>query len=620
MKRWFTRLPIHRKLVVMALLVSTVALVIANTGLTIIDAWRYRTTAFDEAVSAARVIAENTAASVRFKDVEGARGSLESLRVRPSVTRACLYLAEGPLFAQFTRSSDLACPPRQPPASDRQMSHVAGAAPVTSNDRIIGTVIVERDLSDLWTRLVVAGLTSLAMLILAGSAALLLADRLNRTVSGPITQLAAAARAIRPDDHSFAPPQVAASDDEIGDLVRAFSEMLRRVQTASAEREQLLVREREASRLKDEFLAAVSHELRTPLNAIVGWVQILTTTAASEQTVARGIAAIARNARAQTRVIEDLVDVSRFATGKMNIRFDPVDFREVIDNAVEVSRAAADASGVALRVDVGRDPCLVNGDRDRLQQVVWNLLSNAIKFTLAGGTIDVVLAPVDDVVELRVIDSGGGIPASFLPHVFDRFRQADGSMTREHGGLGLGLAIVKELTELHGGTVAASSEGVGRGSTFTIRLPRMAGTRPERSAAGRRPFGDAASPLAGLHIVAADDNEDSLDVLAEMLSAAGACVRVVAGGAAAIREWEREPADVFLCDLAMPGLDGFEVLKAIRRIDDRDGRRTPAVALTAHVSDDYRRESLRAGFDAHLSKPFDAAHLAAALATLTGRR
>ena len=302
MRRWFTRLPIHRKLVVMALLVTTVALLIANLGLLVIDAWRYRSTAFDEAVSTARVIAENTAAAVAFKDLEVARSSLESAGVRPTIRRACLYFADETLFAGFARAPEFECPRRQPTHSP--FSVVIGTGPVVSNKRIIGTVYVERDLTDLWTRVAVAGFTGIGMLLPAGAAALLLAHRLNRMVSEPIVELAAAARAIRPTDDRFVAPAVQAGDDEIGDLVRAFSEMLRRVQSANTEREQLLAREREASRLKDEFLAAVSHELRTPLTAIMGWVQILTTTTLTKRRspkVLRALRAMPRPRRGSSR-------------------------------------------------------------------------------------------------------------------------------------------------------------------------------------------------------------------------------------------------------------------------------------------------------------------------------
>ena len=615
MKRWFARLPIHRKLVVVALVVTTVALMIATAGLMAIDLWRYRSSAFDEAISLARVLAENTAAAVRFADEDAARDSLQTVRVRPTIRLACLYGADDALFAAYARSADVPCPPALTAGAEWPI--VTGTASVVSNNRIVGTVYVERDLSDLWTRAAVAGLTGLGMLVLAAGAAFVLAYRLHRTISAPIAQLAASARAMRPDDERFALPGMATQEDEIGDLVRSFAELLRRVHDANAEREQLLAREREASRLKDEFLAAVSHELRTPLNAILGWVQILTTTTASEQTVAKAIASIARNAQAQTRVIEDLVDVSRIVTGKLHVRFDPVDLREVVHHAVDAIRPAAQTKGVRVTADVPDAAFLVNGDRDRLQQVVWNLLSNAIKFTPARGDVSVTLRSSGHVFEIEVADTGAGIPPSFLPSVFDRFRQADGSMTREHGGLGLGLAIVKELTELHGGSVRVASAGVGAGSTFTIRLPHLAGLHsPELPGTAAAPGLDA--PLEGVHVLAVDDNQDSLDVIVAALSGRGARVRVAASGEAALREWEREPADVLVCDLAMPALDGFAVLRAIRQKDAARGRRTAAIAVTAHASEAYQAKTREAGFDAHVSKPYQVSELVRAVSAALG--
>ena len=386
--------------------------------------------------------------------------------------------------------------------------------------------------------------------------------------------------------------------------------MLRRVAEANAalrrrevEREELLRREREASRLKDEFLAAVSHELRTPLNAIVGWVQILATTTTDPETMAKGIASIARNARAQTRVIEDLVDVSRIVAGKLHLRTDAVDLRDAVEGAVDVVRGPVQAKHIQLTVDVPNHPCLVNGDRDRLQQVLGNLLSNAIKFTGPGGDIAIGLRPIAAAYEVSVTDNGVGIQPDFLPFVFDRFRQADGSLTREHGGLGLGLAIVKELTSLHGGTVAVDSAGRGKGSTFSIRIPALieglSAAVPQEA-----PRAQVPQPLDGLRVLAVDDNPDSLELLDVALSAAGARVRTAASGAAALALLDRETPDVLLCDLAMPDMDGFEMLERIRQRRGVSGAGIPAVALSAHATAEHRARSRRAGFYEHVAKPF----------------
>jgi CheY-like chemotaxis protein len=395
-------------------------------------------------------------------------------------------------------------------------------------------------------------------------------------------------------------------------MFRRVGEANDELRRRDAEREGLLAREREASRLKDEFLAAVSHELRTPLNAIMGWVQILNTTTADERTLQKALASIARNARAQTRVIEDLVDVSRMVTGKLTLRCDAIDLRTAVEGAVDVMRPSAQAKSVALAVSVPATVCLVNGDRDRLQQVVWNLLSNAVKFTAPGGAVSVAIHAVDATWEVDVTDTGAGIPPEFLPFVFDRFRQADGSMTREHGGLGLGLAIVKELTEMHGGSVAVSSRGTGQGATFRVRLPALldAADHPQ-SAPMEVP--EPPDALAGVRVLAVDDNLDALDVLAMTLRSAGAEVQTVSNGAEAIATWEREPADVLLCDLAMPEMDGFEVLRRIREHDARRGRQVCAVALSAHAGAADMARSGRAGFCRHLTKPYRTSELVRAI-------
>ena len=633
MKRWFERLPIHRKLVGVAVAVTAVALLLAMTGLVVVDAWRFRATAGREHTSLAEVLAENTAATILFKDPPNAYASLATVAARPSIRRACLYsTAEGTgvtLFAGYARSPELACP-ATPPA-DGGWNIVQGVAMVRHEGKNLGLVYVEGDLTDLRTRVMVGVLTSLVMLLLAGGLAFAMAYWLNRAISQPIASLAAAARTIGADGQ---PPQLAempAGADEVGDLVRAFSEMLRRVREANAQlvesndllrqkeadRERLLAREREASRLKDEFLAAVSHELRTPLTAILGWAQILTSTPASDEVRARAVASIARNARAQTRVIEDLVDVSRIVSGKLHLQLEPMDLRDAVDGALEVIRPAALAKQLDLRVEVPPEVCLVHGDRDRLQQVIWNLLSNAVKFTPPGGTITVRLSEHDGSYWLDVTDTGVGIAPEFVRFVFDRFRQADGSITREHRGLGLGLAIVKELTELHGGTVVASSPGVNRGARFTVQLPQLHPFGPQSGDVGPSKPRPVANALAGVRVLAVDDNADAREVLMATLEGTGAEVRVADSGAAAVREWDRQDADLLICDLAMPEMDGFAVLDAIR--SRANGRVTPAIALSAHVSGDYQLRTRTAGFDFHLGKPYDAAELVRLALAALGR-
>jgi signal transduction histidine kinase/ActR/RegA family two-component response regulator len=635
MKQWFDHLPIHRKLVVTTLLVTGTALLAVTAGVILLDVWRYRGAAAADIRSVAEVIADNSQAAAAFEDPNEAQTTVNSAALRPVVTRVCLYLASGRLFAQYERSAAYPCTSGIP--DERHWYTIGDTAEVRRSGRLVGHVYAERDYSDLGDSIAMTALAGLVMLLLAALLAYAVAQRVQRTVSAPIVELADAARTIG-EERRFEVPGIHAAPDEVGALVRAFTGMVDRVRDASEElqrsnealrqevderrrvereREALLLREREASRLKDEFLAAVSHELRTPLNAILGWVQILASTSPSAETTRKAIASIVRNAHAQTRVIEDLIDVSRIATGKLTLRVQDLDLRRPVEAAVDVVRTAAEAKHIALSVSVPPTPPLVRGDPDRLQQVVWNLLSNAVKFTPPGGRVEVALEEAGNDVRIRVGDTGIGIPAHFLPHVFDRFRQADGSLTREHGGLGLGLAIVKELTELHGGSVAVTSDGAGHGATFMVTLPRAAvrGPGDARIAAAAPRQAD----LAGVRVLAVDDNPDALDIVSLALTAAGASVHRATRGVDAIRQWEHGPMDVLICDLAMPDMSGFDVLVAIRQRDAARGQATRAIALSAHASQAHLDESRAAGFERHIAKPFDTEVLVRAVAEAVGR-
>jgi len=627
MKRWFDTLPVHRKLVAMALATTMLAMVAATAGLIALDVWRYRIAAADDVESLAQVIAENTAAALFFEDPEAATETLATIRVRPTVTRVCLYLPNDTLFAWYQRDESWTCSPR--PQLAEGWSVFSARVPVTRHERIVGSVVAQRNLSDLGSRIAVTAGAGALMLVMAGALAFALAQRLHRSVSTPIVELAAAARNVGSPSHVI--PDIRTNPDEIGELVKALTGMMRRLQDANdglikeiderrrveAERETALLREREASRLKDEFLAAVSHELRTPLNAIVGWVQILKMGNPDAETLQKAVATIGRNAHAQARVIEDLVDVSRIVTGKLHLKFQALDLRVPVEAAAEINRPASFAKHLTLDVRLPVESCLVNGDEDRLQQVVSNLLSNAVKFSPAGGRIEVTLKTVAGAYEIRVTDTGIGIPPEFLPFVFERFRQSDGSMTREYGGLGLGLAIVKELTELHGGVVGVRSEGQGKGAQFVVRLPALVALDP----GALEPAAEATLPglaLAGLRVLAVDDNVDALDVLSATLAGAGAEVRVAQSGAAAIALWQTQPADVLVCDLAMPQMDGFEVLRELQLKSPNQAVR--AVALTAHASQDYVSRTTAAGFNGHVAKPYAAAQLIAAVAGAAARK
>jgi PAS domain S-box-containing protein len=406
----------------------------------------------------------------------------------------------------------------------------------------------------------------------------------------------------------------------------------RSLQQLLVERSQLLESERAArsqaerlSAAKDEFLALLSHELRTPLSAILGWTQVLRRSISKSEDLANGLEVIERNARAQTRLVEDLLDIHRITAGQMRLDVQPVMPYVFVQAAVESARPAADARGV--RIESILDPAAgpVSGDVNRLQQVVWNLVSNAIKFTPRGGRVQVVLRRVDSQVEISVIDTGVGIDANFLPHVFERFRQADASSTRKHGGLGLGLAIAKSIVELHGGTATASSPGEGQGATFIVQLPVSAvrrnplqiGARPSASQEATVPLVNA--DLSNTVVVVIDDDPDSLELIRRILSDGGATVIVAGSAAEGLALIERQQPDVLVSDIGMPQVDGYELMRKVRSFQARLGTRFPAIALTAYARTEDRTRALLAGFVAHVSKPVEAAELMATVAAVTGR-
>jgi PAS domain S-box-containing protein len=409
---------------------------------------------------------------------------------------------------------------------------------------------------------------------------------------------------------------------------------IRQRQRAEEERAQLLVQEQKAraeaenlNRLKDEFLSTVSHELRTPLNAILGWSQILRTNRVDEATMNRALETIERNARSQAQLIDDLLDISRIITGKIRLNVQTVELLSVIEAAIDTVRPAADAKNIRLQsvLDPAAGPVL--GDSERLQQIVWNLLSNAIKFTPKRGRVQVCLQRINSHVEIVVTDTGQGISAEFLPYVFERFRQADSSITRSFGGLGLGLAIVRQLVELHGGTVHAESPGEGQGATFTVKLPLMAigskAIEPERvhpAAGGSVPF-DCSPRLDGLRILIVDDDADIRALLIYTLEVCGAEVMAAASAdeAISVLTASSTPMDILISDIGMPDEDGYALLRRVRALEPENGGRIPAIALTAYARTQDRRAALLAGFQSHVAKPVEPAELIAVIANLAGR-
>jgi signal transduction histidine kinase/ActR/RegA family two-component response regulator/PAS domain-containing protein len=404
-------------------------------------------------------------------------------------------------------------------------------------------------------------------------------------------------------------------------------------QKAVEERSKLLESERaarsEAERIgatKDEFLATLSHELRTPLSAILGWSHVLRHGVRNSEDLQKGLEAIERNARAQTRLIEDLLDMSRITSGKVRLDIQPVPPISFIEAAVETVRPAADAKEIRLEKMLDPTAGPVSGDSNRLQQVVWNLLSNAIKFTPKGGKVQVVLERVNSHIEISVADTGVGINAAFLGHVFDRFRQADHSTTRTYGGLGLGLSIVKHLVELHGGTVRAQSDGEGRGSTFAVHLPvtvvrRASGKEPRLHPTAASGLVSDFRPLdlTGITVLVVDDEPDARLLLERVLTECRAHVIVAENGEAALQAVETHRPHVLVTDIGMPQMDGYELLRRIRALGEAKGGKLPAIALTAFARSEDRTRALRVGFQVHVSKPVEPSEIVATVASLVGR-
>jgi CheY-like chemotaxis protein/anti-sigma regulatory factor (Ser/Thr protein kinase) len=394
-----------------------------------------------------------------------------------------------------------------------------------------------------------------------------------------------------------------------------------------AERNELLESERaareaaqRAGRAKDEFLAVLSHELRTPLNAVFGWARLLQSKQLPQEHVSRAMDAIVRNADAQVRLIDDLLDLSRIGSGKMQLSMERVELTEVRQGALDAIRPSADEKGIRVIVDVDDDAGVIM----RLQQIMWNLLANAVKFTDRGGQILLRQHAVDGHVEIAVSDTGLGLAANLLPHVFDRFRQADGSSTRSYRGLGLGLALVKDLVQMHGGTVSAASAGAGQGSTFTVRLPMTPQLAATVAAAPTRPHLSEDMlrkivRLDGLCVVVTDDDPDALTLAETILGTAGAVVKTCSAAAAAVKLVAELRPDVLVSDLEMPDQDGYALIAAVRLLPPTGGGVTPAIALSAYGRPQDRSRALAAGFNMHVPKPVDPGELTAIVASLAGR-
>src|SRR5215469_10472067 len=404
---------------------------------------------------------------------------------------------------------------------------------------------------------------------------------------------------------------------------KALAEARKITDAANAERQRLLESERaarseaeRANRMKDEFLATLSHELRTPLNAVLGWATTLRVGSPRTRELAEGLEAIERNARAQAQIIEDLLDMSGIISGKVSLDVQRIDLPTIVAEAIETVRSAASAKGVRLETVIDPLNAPFSGDPNRLQQVFWNLLSNAIKFTPEGGRVQVLLGRVDSNVEISIVDTGEGISPDFLPYIFNRFEQADASTTRRYGGLGLGLAIVKHLVELHGGGIQARSGGVGKGATFIVSLPLTAvhplPLESEREHPQSKPQDPRLLPevsLKDVNVLVIDDEPDTCNLLKMLLKSAGAFVYLARSADEGIEQLITKPVDVLICDIGMPGVDGYTLIRRVRTLGDPKKSGVAAVALTAYARAEDRREAIRAGFQNHLPKPVEPAEL-----------
>jgi signal transduction histidine kinase/ActR/RegA family two-component response regulator len=638
-RSFLRRLPIRLKLVAMILIVAAVVLALASGGYLINDYVQARRDIEHDLTLQAELILKNTDTALEFDDARTAAETLSTLALLPSVRLGCLYRADDTLFGGYHAAGETdPCPATAATHGSRFGRNQLEVSRVgLLEGRKYGSVLLRSDLAELTQRArVQLGIVAL-LLGVAIVVAVILSSRLQTIVSEPVRTLAnTAGEVTQRGDYSLRATRT--TDDELGVLVDGFNRMLDRIQErdsalsraneelrkeiaerrrAEQERAEMLVREREANRLKDEFLATLSHELRTPLNAILGWVKLLRTNAVPTQSIDRALEKVERNAQVQSRLIEDLLEVSRIVSGKLRLEFRPFDLAALCATAIDAIRPTSEARGVAIHRDFQAPSLLTAGDPDRLQQVIWNLLSNAVKFTPAGGSVKLTLRRTGRIDEIVVSDTGIGIDPAFLPSVFETFRQADASSTRAHGGLGLGLSIVKQLVDLHGGEVTAFSAGKDKGATFSVRLPvRTAeGRRADDTALARnRPV---TGRLAGRSVLVVDDDADTRELLVSVLSHAGARVRAAASVREAVDLCLGDAPDAVISDIAMPGEDGYALMREMR---DRLRNRVPRVriALSAFAGARDRERTLAAGFQHHLAKPIDPEVLVGLLDDLLG--
>ena len=486
-------------------------------------------------------------------------------------------------------------------------------------------IVVERPISSALTALNARRNRDFQTLLAVATIALLIGLQIARRLSNPLKTLAYATNQLATGDAKAPLPESGIA--EVAHLSHAFAAMRNRLTKRTAERDQveqerekLLQREQTArkeaetaNRIKDEFLAVLSHELRSPLNPILGWSRLLQSGKLDETRTKQALATIERNAKLQSELIEDLLDVSRILQGKLSLTVSPVDLAPTIKAAIETVRLAAEAKSIKLEIRLAPKVGLISGDSTRLQQVVWNLLSNAVKFTSAGGQLTVHLAQVNYQAQIIVSDTGKGISPSFLPYVFDYFRQEDGAITRKFGGLGLGLAIVRHLVELHGGTIRADSPGEGLGATFTVTLPLM----PAQPTIDQNPqLPETSLDLKGVQVLIVDDDTDTRDYVAFLLEQAGATVMTVVSAREAMKALTQFKPNILLSDIGMPDVNGYMLLRQVRALSPEQGGTIPAIALTAYAGELDQKQALAAGFQQHIAKPVEPDQLVKLIADL----
>jgi signal transduction histidine kinase len=620
----FRDLPIRQKLTYVSVVTSGVTLLLACIAFVVYERVTFSHTLLQELSSEAQIVGSNCASALLFDDAAAAAKTLAALRAEPNIMGAAVYRKNGERFATYVRpgASTPSLAAHVDAVDERRFlpDRLMVFRPIVVDTERVGAVGIVSDLAEVSARirgyLGIAGLVFLVAIL----AAFAISWRVQRVISEPILHLVDTARAVS-EAKNYAIRANPTGEDEIGLLIRTFNDMLAQIQ----ERDDALERARDeaeaGNRAKDEFLAVVSHELRTPLTPILSWTRLLGGGKLDGAATRRALESIERNVKSQAQLVEDLLDVSRIIAGKVRLDMQQVELGALLEGAVDSTHPAADAKGIRVQTLIDPRAGAVAGDPQRLQQVLWNLLSNAIKFTPKGGRVQVQLRRINSHLEVSVSDTGQGIKPEFLPHVFDRFRQADSSSKRVHGGLGLGLAIVRHIVELHGGRVRAESAGEGQGATFTVELPlslirTAAGSaRVHPASEGALTFAPTTS-LAAVRILVVDDEPDTLETLQHVLATCGAEVRAALSAEEALAILAEWTPDLLVSDIGMPGEDGYQLIRQVRALAPERGGQIPALALTAYARVEDRLKVLGAGFQMHVAKPIEPAELVAVVGSL----